>query len=70
MDRPSTLMCNINSTPKLDKDCPIGSLQVYGVEWNPYEISHKVPPAFLQFGKKHIKVRWWGCCKGFVRGLE
>ena len=36
--------------------------QVYGLEWNPYEISHQVAPAFLTFGKKHIKVRAeiWG----------
>ena len=30
--------------------------QVYGVEWNPYEISHSVPSAFLQFGKKHLRL--------------
>ncbi len=30
--------------------------QVYGLEWNPYEITHQATPAFLQFGKKHIKV--------------
>lgn len=30
--------------------------QVYGVEWNPYEISHNVPSSFLQFGKKHLRM--------------
>ncbi|GAX82495.1 hypothetical protein CEUSTIGMA_g9922.t1 [Chlamydomonas eustigma] len=33
--------------------------QVYGLEWNPYEITHQVTPAFLTFGKKHIKL--WTC---------
>mmetsp|Transcript_34365 Transcript_34365/g.76299 ORF Transcript_34365/g.76299 Transcript_34365/m.76299 type:complete len:1172 (-) Transcript_34365:306-3821(-) len=38
--------------------------QVYGVEWNPYEITHSVPPAFITFGRKHIKM--WTCSEGSV----
>lgn len=30
--------------------------QVYGVEWNPHQ-DEVIPPAFLTFGRKHIKVR-------------
>jgi microtubule-associated protein-like 6 len=30
--------------------------QVYGVEWNPFAVTHRnVPHGFLTFGKKHIK---------------
>ncbi len=34
----------------------VRALQVYGVEWNPHEDSKTVPPAFLSFGRKHIKM--------------
>lgn len=30
-------------------------LQVYGVEWNPHQ-SEDIPPAFVTFGRRHIKV--------------
>lgn len=32
---------------------------MYGVEWNPYEASSGGPPAFITFGRKHIKL-WTG----------
>lgn len=31
-------------------------LQVFGVEWNPFEVSHEMPHQFLTFGKKHIRM--------------
>jgi microtubule-associated protein-like 6 len=34
-------------------------LQVFGVEWNPYEVTHGCPQAFVTFGRKHIKL--WTC---------
>lgn len=37
--------------------------QVYGIEWNPYEVSHGATPAFLTFGRKHMKV-WTGDASG------
>eukprot|EP00798_Chlamydomonas_sp_ICE-L_P030392 gene30392-35400_t len=30
--------------------------QVYGLGWNPYEITHNCPSAFVTFGNKHIKM--------------
>ncbi|KAJ9506292.1 hypothetical protein QJQ45_013870, partial [Haematococcus lacustris] len=33
--------------------------RVYGVEWNPYEVSHSCPCAFVTFGRKHLKL--WTC---------
>lgn len=52
--------------------------QVYGLEWNPYEISHQASPSFLTFGKKHIKVSirasgwdlgWWAWAR-LMKGRE
>jgi len=33
--------------------------QVYGVEWNPHQNDDDIPPAFVTFGRKHIKL--WTC---------
>ncbi len=30
--------------------------QVYGAEWNPHEVTHGTQPAFVTFGRKHIKL--------------
>eukprot|EP00955_Chlamydomonas_euryale_P020725 219624-Chlamydomonas_euryale.AAC.1 len=42
--------------------------QVYGLEWNPYELTHQMPSGFLQFGKKHIKV-WLAGNHGCARAV-
>lgn len=36
---------------------------MYGIEWNPYEVSHGAKSGFVQFGKKHIKL-WTADEKG------
>jgi len=33
--------------------------QVHGVEWNPHQNDDDIPPAFVTFGRKHIKL--WTC---------
>lgn len=35
-------------------------MQVFGLEWNPYEATHEgVPSCFATYGKKHAKI-WTG----------
>lgn len=31
-------------------------MQVFGLEWNPYEASHGAPSQFATFGDKHAKI--------------
>lgn len=44
----SAVMCN---TPHR-----IPCLQIFGLEWNPFEVSHEMPLQFVTFGKRHIKM--------------
>jgi hypothetical protein len=30
--------------------------QVFGLEWNPHQVTHDIEPQFVTFGKKHVKM--------------
>uniref|UniRef100_A0A383VWQ6 EML-like second beta-propeller domain-containing protein n=1 Tax=Tetradesmus obliquus TaxID=3088 RepID=A0A383VWQ6_TETOB len=38
------------------KGCMGEPPQVFGLEWNPHELTHEIEPQFATFGKKHLKV--------------
>ena len=42
--------------------------QVYGVEWNPHELTHGSRSQFVTFGRKHIKV--WSSQDGKWTGTQ
>lgn len=42
--------------------CDLYDCQVYGLEWNPYEVSHGATSQFVTFGKKHVKL--WSMKEG------
>lgn len=35
---------------------------MFGLEWNPYELSHQAPCQFATFGRRHARI--WGADKG------